>query len=186
MCLICRAKGFIDKQQDSLWTIQLIILDFWFVSWNLLCSCNGEKDSFIYHAIPHAAPQHPPPGVLHHPETSETSAVDTMAVSSCSLLLLPSHHPGFNLSYCDWRLTGQYPRWKWTISEFITYGAIHSSLPMITFVCVYMTYCPMLSKEHETRNQLCWIFVLALLLKFGLGWVASPFSTFIISCNKKI
>lgn len=66
----------------------------------------------------------------------------------------------FKLSYCDWWLKGQHPLWRWTISKFITYGGIHTSLPKITFVC--MTYCLMLSKEQWTGNQLCWNFVLAL------------------------
>lgn len=45
------------------------------------------------------------PQVLHHPETSEASAVGTMAgVSSHLLLHSPSQPPDFKLSYCDWRL----------------------------------------------------------------------------------
>ena len=85
-------------------------------------ACSWSTD---FHGI--LLSQAPSPGSLTIPETSETSGMGTMAdVSSHSLLRSPSQHPSFKLSCCDWRLKGQHPLWRWTISK--------SSLLTVAFI----------------------------------------------------
>lgn len=143
------------------------MLGFWFVSWNLLCSCNGKKTaSFI--TLHLMLPLGTLPRVPHHPKIPATSAVGTMAgVSSHSLIHPPSQLPSCKLSYCDWRLQS-------TVSSGEVNNLV-SSLLMLTLIALCqrlhlsMTFCLMLSKEHWIRNQLCWSFVLALPLMICLG-----------------